>query len=235
MLPNRDLLASALVVLVVSTTASSGSWSEGGDVVSIRITTGSGVARALASLPSLIGFRPPVVVLGGTDRPSKATDPSALTPLADDSQARDDILRAQRLFDSAQAPRVGVAATPTSLDKGERSDPSGTSASRIRDAEHAPCSDGGIPRTRDEDLDEPCGFLDIMVVGGAKVSEGGRVLCARTPCSGIALSPGTHRLQLESSSDAKRTVVVIIRGRATTYSRQRGFDETSASGLRSFD
>ena len=62
------------------------------------------------------------------------------------------------------------------------------------------------------------GFLTINVYPWAKVSEGGRVLCAATPCNKIPLSPGPHTLQLENSEQGMKqsTTVVIKSGDTTT-------------------
>jgi serine/threonine-protein kinase len=61
------------------------------------------------------------------------------------------------------------------------------------------------------------GFLTINVYPWAKVSEGGRVLCAATPCNKIPLSPGTHTLLLENADQGmKQSTTVTIRSGETT-------------------
>lgn len=65
--------------------------------------------------------------------------------------------------------------------------------------------------------DKDPGFLTINVYPWAKVSEGGRVLCAATPCNKIPLSPGTHTLTLENSDQGvKQTTTVVIKSGETT-------------------
>jgi serine/threonine-protein kinase len=64
---------------------------------------------------------------------------------------------------------------------------------------------------------EENGFLTINVYPWAKVSEGGRVLCAATPCNKIPLSPGTHTLLLENADQGmKQSTTVTIRSGETT-------------------
>jgi serine/threonine-protein kinase len=62
------------------------------------------------------------------------------------------------------------------------------------------------------------GFLTINVYPWAKVSEGGRVLCAATPCNKIPLSPGSHTLLLENAEQGMKqsTTVTIKSGDTTT-------------------
>lgn len=66
--------------------------------------------------------------------------------------------------------------------------------------------------------DKDPGFLTINVYPWAKVSEGGRVLCAATPCNKIQLSPGAHTLTLENPEQGMKqsTTVVIKSGETTT-------------------
>ncbi len=62
------------------------------------------------------------------------------------------------------------------------------------------------------------GFLTINVYPWAKVSEGGRVICAATPCNKIPLSPGTHTLTLDNPDQGMKqsTTVTIKSGDTTT-------------------
>jgi serine/threonine protein kinase len=66
--------------------------------------------------------------------------------------------------------------------------------------------------------DKDPGFLTINVYPWAKVSEGGRVLCAATPCNKISLSPGSHTLLLENPEQGMKqsTTVTIKSGETTT-------------------
>ncbi len=67
------------------------------------------------------------------------------------------------------------------------------------------------------------GFLTINVYPWAKVSEGGRVVCAATPCNKIPLSPGSHTLQLENAEQGmKQSTTVQIKSGETT-ARAIGF------------
>ncbi len=67
------------------------------------------------------------------------------------------------------------------------------------------------------------GYLTINVYPWAKVSEGGRVLCAATPCNKVSLSPGTHTLLLENPEQGmKQSTTVTIRSGETT-ARAIGF------------
>ena len=67
------------------------------------------------------------------------------------------------------------------------------------------------------------GFLTINVYPWAKVTEGGRVLCAATPCNKIPLSPGAHTLQLENPEQGmKQSTTVTIKSGETT-ARAIGF------------
>jgi serine/threonine-protein kinase len=71
--------------------------------------------------------------------------------------------------------------------------------------------------------DKDPGFLTINVYPWAKVSEGGRVLCAATPCNKISLSPGTHTLTLDNPEQGmKQTTSVTIKSGETT-TRAIGF------------
>jgi serine/threonine-protein kinase len=59
---------------------------------------------------------------------------------------------------------------------------------------------------------EEDGYLTIQVTPWAKVTEGGRVICKATPCSKVAMPPGTHTLTLENpEQNLKQTVVVTIK------------------------
>ena len=65
--------------------------------------------------------------------------------------------------------------------------------------------------------DKDPGFLTINVYPWAKVSEGGRVLCAATPCNKVPLSPGAHTLTLENPDQGvKQTTSVFIKSGETT-------------------
>jgi serine/threonine protein kinase len=67
------------------------------------------------------------------------------------------------------------------------------------------------------------GFLTISVYPWAKVSEGGRVICAATPCNKIPLSPGSHTLTLENPEQGmKQATTVTIKSGDTTI-RAIGF------------
>ena len=67
------------------------------------------------------------------------------------------------------------------------------------------------------------GFLTINVYPWAKVSEGGRVLCAATPCNKIPLSPGVHTLTLDNPEQGmKQSTSVTIKSGETT-ARAIGF------------
>ena len=67
------------------------------------------------------------------------------------------------------------------------------------------------------------GFLTINVYPWAKVTEGGRVLCAATPCNKIPLAPGAHTLQLENAEQGmKQSTTVTIKSGETT-ARAIGF------------
>jgi hypothetical protein len=71
--------------------------------------------------------------------------------------------------------------------------------------------------------DKDPGFLTINVYPWAKVSEGGRVLCAATPCNKIPLSPGSHTLTLDNPEQGmKQTTSVTIKSGETT-TRAIGF------------
>jgi len=67
------------------------------------------------------------------------------------------------------------------------------------------------------------GFLTINVYPWAKVTEGGRVLCAATPCNKIPLAPGAHTLLLENAEQGmKQSTTVTIKSGETT-ARAIGF------------
>ena len=71
--------------------------------------------------------------------------------------------------------------------------------------------------------DKDPGFLTINVYPWAKVSEGGRVICAATPCNKIPLSPGSHTLTLENPEQGmKQSTTVTIKSGDTTV-RAIGF------------
>jgi serine/threonine-protein kinase len=67
------------------------------------------------------------------------------------------------------------------------------------------------------------GFLTISVYPWARVSEGGRVLCASTPCNKVPLPPGVHTLTLENPDQGmKQSTTVTIKSGETT-ARAIGF------------
>ncbi|MDB5217616.1 MAG: serine/threonine protein kinase, partial [Myxococcaceae bacterium] len=71
--------------------------------------------------------------------------------------------------------------------------------------------------------DKDPGFLTINVYPWAKVSEGGRVICAATPCNKVSMSPGSHTLTLENPDQGmKQTTTVVIKSGDTTV-RAIGF------------
>ena len=102
---------------------------------------------------------------------------------------------------------TGTAATT----KGIRNPPPAVTQKTVTAAHPPPA-----PPPPAEDKDP--GFLTINVYPWAKVSEGGRVLCAATPCNKIPLSPGSHTLTLENPDQGMKqsTTVVIKSGEATT-------------------
>jgi hypothetical protein len=64
--------------------------------------------------------------------------------------------------------------------------------------------------------DKEPGFLTIKVYPWAKVTEGGRVICAATPCIKIPLAPGTHTLQLQNAEQGvNQTTSVTIKSGET--------------------
>lgn len=67
------------------------------------------------------------------------------------------------------------------------------------------------------------GFLTINVYPWAKVSEGGRVLCAATPCNKIPLSPGTHTLTLENAEQGMKQSTTVTIKSGETATRAIGF------------
>jgi serine/threonine-protein kinase len=65
--------------------------------------------------------------------------------------------------------------------------------------------------------DKEPGFLTINVTPFAKVTEGGRVICAVTPCNKVQMSPGNHTLVLENQEQGlKQVVSVSIKSGETT-------------------
>jgi serine/threonine protein kinase len=118
------------------------------------------------------------------------------------------------------APPTGTAVTgptgPTAV----------TGKTNVRNPPPATTKPGAATHTQappapSEDKDP--GFLTINVYPWAKVSEGGRVLCAATPCNKIPLSPGSHTLTLENPDQGmKQTTTVNIKSGDTT-TRAIGF------------
>jgi serine/threonine protein kinase len=113
-----------------------------------------------------------------------------------------------------QPPPTGATATAATAGtvKGVRNPPPATTP-KPATAPHAPPP---TPPPPAEDKDP--GFLTINVYPWAKVSEGGRVLCAATPCNKISLSPGSHTLTLENPDQGMKqaTTVTIKSGETTT-------------------
>jgi len=111
-------------------------------------------------------------------------------------------------------PSTGATATAATAGtvKGVRNPPPATTPKTVT-APHPPPP---APPPPAEDKDP--GFLTINVYPWAKVSEGGRVLCAATPCNKIPLSPGSHTLTLENPDQGMKqgTSVVIKSGETTT-------------------
>ncbi|MDB4941375.1 MAG: serine/threonine protein kinase, partial [Labilithrix sp.] len=67
------------------------------------------------------------------------------------------------------------------------------------------------------------GFLTINVYPWAKVSEGGKVLCAATPCNKVPLSPGSHTLTLENPDQNMRQNTTVVIKSGETTARAIGF------------
>lgn len=65
--------------------------------------------------------------------------------------------------------------------------------------------------------EEP-GFVTVSAYPWAKVTEGGKVVCAVTPCSKVPLSPGAHTLTFENGEQPgmKKTVSVVVKAGETT-------------------
>ncbi|MBX3259930.1 MAG: serine/threonine protein kinase [Labilithrix sp.] len=65
--------------------------------------------------------------------------------------------------------------------------------------------------------EEP-GFVTVSAYPWAKVTEGGKVICAVTPCNKVSMSPGTHSLTFENgeSPGQKQTVTVQVRSGETS-------------------
>ena len=116
-------------------------------------------------------------------------------------------------------PATGATGTPTNAGtvKGVRN-PSPAAPPKTVTAAHPPPPPPPPPA---EDKDP--GFLTINVYPWAKVSEGGRVICAATPCNKISLSPGSHTLTLENPEQGmKQSTTVTIKSGETTI-RAIGF------------
>jgi serine/threonine protein kinase len=107
---------------------------------------------------------------------------------------------------------TGTAATAGTVKGAVRNPPPATTPKTVT-APHPPPP---APPPPAEDKDP--GFLTINVYPWAKVSEGGRVLCAATPCNKISLSPGSHTLTLENPDQGMKqaTTVTIKSGETTT-------------------
>ena len=71
--------------------------------------------------------------------------------------------------------------------------------------------------------DKDPGFLTINVYPWAKVSEGGRTLCAATPCNKIPLSPGSHTLLLENPEQGMKQSTTVTIKSGETATRAIGF------------
>jgi outer membrane biosynthesis protein TonB len=67
--------------------------------------------------------------------------------------------------------------------------------------------------------EEP-GYLTVSSYPWAKVTSGGKVICAATPCSKVPMSPGPHNLTFENPEQGlKQSVGVVIKsGEVTTKS-----------------
>jgi serine/threonine protein kinase len=116
-------------------------------------------------------------------------------------------------------PATGATGTPANAGtvKGVRSPPPAVPP-KTATAPHPPPPPPPPPA---EDKDP--GFLTINVYPWAKVSEGGRVICAATPCNKIPLSPGSHTLTLENPEQGmKQATTVTIKSGDTTV-RAIGF------------
>ena len=118
-------------------------------------------------------------------------------------------------------PPTGATGTPANAGtvKGIRS-PSPAAPPKTVTAAHPPPPPPPSPSPAE---DKDPGFLTINVYPWAKVSEGGRVICAATPCNKISLSPGSHTLTLENLEQGmKQSTTVTIRSGETT-TRAIGF------------
>jgi serine/threonine-protein kinase len=65
--------------------------------------------------------------------------------------------------------------------------------------------------------EEP-GFVTVSAYPWAKVTEGGRVVCAVTPCSKVPMSPGAHTLMFENgeSPGQRQSITVQVRSGETS-------------------
>ena len=64
------------------------------------------------------------------------------------------------------------------------------------------------------------GYLTIFSYPWAKVTEGGRVVCASTPCTRVQMSPGAHTLTLENAEQGyKAQLGVSIKSGEETKKR----------------
>ncbi|HSO36888.1 MAG TPA: serine/threonine-protein kinase [Labilithrix sp.] len=114
-------------------------------------------------------------------------------------------------------PTGAVTATATAKNLGKTPAPAGTPKGAT--GSHAPPPPPPPPPVEEKEN----GFLTINVYPWAKVSEGGRVICAATPCNKIPLSPGPHTLQLENPEQGmKQSTSVTIKSGETT-ARAIGF------------
>ena len=125
------------------------------------------------------------------------------------------------VVDTATPPPPSTGATGTAANagtvKGVRNPPPAVTP-KTATAPHPPPPPPPPPA---EDKDP--GFLTINVYPWAKVSEGGRVICAATPCNKIPLSPGSHTLTLENPEQGmKQATTVTIKSGDTTV-RAIGF------------
>ena len=153
------------------------------------VAVGNGTAPGTAT-----GAPADTTANGATTTPSPVTDP-ATTPAPP----------------STGASGGTSSATAATTAKGGRPPPT-PAAPKTVTATH-PTPPPPPPPAEDKDP----GFLTINVYPWAKVSEGGRVLCAATPCNKVPLSAGSHTLTLENPDQGmKQSISVVIKSGETT-------------------
>jgi eukaryotic-like serine/threonine-protein kinase len=109
-------------------------------------------------------------------------------------------------------PSPEAAETPSEVTETPREKPTATARSKPPPRPQPPPRVTSAPPSPPPAAQDDPGFVTLFSYPWAKVTEGGRTVCAATPCTKVAMPPGSHTLVFENSEKGlKQSVQVSVK------------------------